>query len=55
MKLRCVWLETSDKSDIHLNLTEWLDSSSQSTCIGDDNTLQMKALINQTNFSQSPT
>ena len=49
--MKCVWLETSDKSDIHLNLTECLDSSSlQSTC----DTLLMKALINQTNFSQSP-
>ena len=53
--MKCVWLETSDKSDIQLNLTEFLDSSSlPSACIEGD-TLSMKALINQTNFSQSPT
>ena len=53
--MKCVWLETSGKSDIHLSLTECLDSSSlQSTCIEGD-ILPVKALINQTNLSQPPT
>ena len=47
---RCVCLEISDKSEIHLNLTECLDNSSQSTCIEDDNTLQMKAFNKSDKF-----